>query len=113
MSYRLFGAQEWIIVIKFHFETLRVYTIVYRLFIKDYIRRYFPALIGLFLTGKAGARIKSEIRQTDVGTLHDLCSLCFLVNVEEQQWGDGSYKWDNLLLVKVTQVVLLLSETSH
>ena len=89
-----------------------MYTIVYRLFVKGYIRRCFPALIGLFLTGKAGARIESEIMQTDVGTLHDSCSLCFLVNVEEQQRGDGSYKWDDLLLVKVTQVVLLLSETS-
>ena len=69
-----------------------MYTIVYRLFVKDYIRQCFPALIGLFLTGKAGARIESEIVQTDVGSLHDSCSLCFLVNVKEQQRGDSSYK---------------------
>ena len=61
-----------------------MYTIVYHLFVKGYIRWCFPALIGLFLTGKAGARIESEIVRTDVGYLHDSCSLCVLVNVEQQ-----------------------------
>ena len=74
-------------LIKFHFETLSSVHNCYRLFVKGYIRRRFPALIGLFLTGKAGARIKSEIVQTDVSDLHDSCSLCVLVNVEEQQRG--------------------------
>ena len=37
--------------------------------------------------GKHSARIKSEIGQTDVSDLHDYCSLCFLVNAEEQHRG--------------------------
>ena len=35
--------------------------------------------------GKQGARIQSEIVQTDVGDLRDFCSPCVLVNVEEHQ----------------------------
>ena len=74
-------------LIKFHFETLPSVHSCYRSFVRGYIRRRFPTHIGLFLTGKAGARIKSEIVQTDVSDLHDSCSLCVLVNVEEQQRG--------------------------
>ena len=37
--------------------------------------------------GKHGARIESEVVQTDVSDLHNSCSLCFLVNAEEQQRG--------------------------
>ena len=71
-------------LIKFHFETLPSVHSCYRSFVRGYIGRCFPTHTGLFLTGKAGARIQSEIVQTDVGALHDSCSLCVLVNVKEQ-----------------------------
>ena len=58
-------------LIKFHFETLPSVHSCYRSFVRGYIRRRFPTHIGLFLTGKADARIESEIVQTDVSDLHD------------------------------------------
>ena len=72
-------------LIKFHFETLSSVQNCYRLFVKGYIRRRFPKHIGLFLTGKAGARIQSEIVQTDVGDLRNFCSPCVSSERQERQ----------------------------
>ena len=48
-------------LIKFHFETLPSVHSCYRSFVRGYIGQRFPTHTGLFLTGKAGARIPTLI----------------------------------------------------